>query len=147
MLDRHDIRTCVRRRSSIFLLFTETIHSTIRKQRERAVLTSEIPFLCWRRYRTVQDNRRGFLRWRKRDSDFPFWKRKILLSPRTYSLPYKFRNHQYVNHVQLFANIWNQMSLPRMGSILPGWRSVGRPACPGARGEGIEFVQKRTLPG
>ena len=51
------------------------------------VPTSEIPFLCWRRKRTVQAIRRGFLRWRKRDSDFPFWKRKILLSPRTYSLP------------------------------------------------------------
>ena len=31
--------------------------------------------------------RRGFLRWRKRDSDLPFWNRKTLLSPRTYSLP------------------------------------------------------------
>ena len=41
--------------------------------------------LVWRK--TVQAMRRGFLRWRKRDSDFPFWKRKILLSPRTKSLP------------------------------------------------------------
>lgn len=45
--------------------------------------TSEIPLRCWRRYRTVHEMRRGFLRWRKRDSDLPFWKRKILLSPRT----------------------------------------------------------------
>jgi hypothetical protein len=28
------------------------------------------------------------LRWRKRDSDLPFWKRKILESPRTKILPY-----------------------------------------------------------
>jgi hypothetical protein len=33
------------------------------------------------------------LRWRKSDSDLPFWKRKILLSPRTYSLPYS-ENHR-----------------------------------------------------
>ena len=46
-----------------------------------------MPFLCWRRYRTVHAIRRGFLRCRKRDSDFPFWNRKILLSPRTNSLP------------------------------------------------------------
>lgn len=45
--------------------------------------TSEIPFLCCLRKRTVQAMRRGFLRWRKRDSVFPFWNRKILLSPRT----------------------------------------------------------------
>ncbi len=31
--------------------------------------------------------RRGFLRWRNSDSDLPFWNRKTLLSPRTYSLP------------------------------------------------------------
>jgi hypothetical protein len=31
--------------------------------------------------------RRGFLRWRKSDSDLPFWKRKNLLSPRTKILP------------------------------------------------------------
>jgi len=49
--------------------------------------TSEMPFLCCLRKRTVQAIRRGFLRCRKRDSDFPFWKRKILLSPRTNSLP------------------------------------------------------------
>ena len=46
-------------------------------------LTSEIPFLCCLRYNVVQAIRRGFLRWRKRDSVLPFWKRKILLSPRT----------------------------------------------------------------
>lgn len=45
--------------------------------------TSEIPLRCWRRKRTVHAIRRGFLRCRKSDSLFPFWKRKILLSPRT----------------------------------------------------------------
>jgi hypothetical protein len=47
------------------------------------VRTSVIPLRCWRRYRTVQAMRRGFLRWRKSDSDLPFWNRKILESPRT----------------------------------------------------------------
>lgn len=47
------------------------------------VRTSVIPLRCWRRYRTVQAMRRGFLRWRKRDSDLPFWNRKTLESPRT----------------------------------------------------------------
>lgn len=47
------------------------------------VRTSEIPFLCCLRKRMVHAMRRGFLRCRKRDSDLPFWKRKILLSPRT----------------------------------------------------------------
>ena len=51
------------------------------------VRTSEIPFLLWRRQRTVHAILRGFLRWRKSDSDLPFWKRKILLSERTKSLP------------------------------------------------------------
>lgn len=51
--------------------------------------TSEIPFLLWRRQRTVHAILRGFLRWRKRDSDLPFWKRKILLSERTKILPCK----------------------------------------------------------
>jgi hypothetical protein len=51
------------------------------------VRTSEIPFLLWRRQRTVHAILRGFLRWRKSDSDFPHWKRKILLSERTKSLP------------------------------------------------------------
>jgi hypothetical protein len=50
-------------------------------------LTSEIPFLCIRRYRVVHEILRGFLRWRNRDSVLLFWKRKILLSPRMYSLP------------------------------------------------------------
>ena len=45
--------------------------------------TSEIPFLCCLRYSVVHAIRLGFLRWRKRDSVLPFWKRKILLSPRT----------------------------------------------------------------
>ena len=47
------------------------------------LLTSEIPFLCCLRYSVVHAMRRGFFRWRKRDSVLPFWKRKILLSPRT----------------------------------------------------------------
>jgi hypothetical protein len=54
-------------------------------------LTSEIPFLCIRRYRVVHEILRGFFLWRNRDSVLPFWKRKILLSPRTYSFPYSFR--------------------------------------------------------
>ena len=45
--------------------------------------TSEIPFLWCLLYSVVHAIRRGFLRWRKRDSVLPFWKRKILLSPRT----------------------------------------------------------------
>ena len=49
--------------------------------------TSVMPFLRWRLQRTVHAIRRGFLRCRKSDSDLPFWKRKILLSPRTKSLP------------------------------------------------------------
>ena len=53
--------------------------------------TSVIPFLLWRRHRTVHAIRRGFLRCRKSDSDLPFWKRKILLSPRTKSLPCTFQ--------------------------------------------------------
>lgn len=58
--------------------------------REFSVLvrpTSEIPFLRCLLQRTVHAMRRGFLRWRKRDSLLPFWKRKTLLSPRTKSLP------------------------------------------------------------
>lgn len=70
----------------LHITFPNNSNSTQRRK-EKAVPTSEIPFLCWRRKRTVQAIRRGFLRWRKRDSDFPFWKRKILLSPRTNSLP------------------------------------------------------------
>ena len=49
----------------------------------QVLLTSEIPFLCCLRYSVVHAMRRGFFRWRKRDSVLPFWKRKILLSPRT----------------------------------------------------------------
>lgn len=52
--------------------------------------TSVIPFLRCLRQRTVHAIRRGFLRWRNSDSDLPFWKRKILLSPRTNSLPCTF---------------------------------------------------------
>lgn len=44
---------------------------------------------CWRRNRTVQAIRRGFLRWANRDSDLPVRKRKTLLSPRTKILPCK----------------------------------------------------------
>jgi hypothetical protein len=51
--------------------------------RKDVMRTSLNPFLCCRRKRTVHAMRRGFLRWRKRDSDLPFWKRKTLLSPRT----------------------------------------------------------------
>lgn len=61
-------------------------HNLTKIQREGRP-TSEIPLRCWRRKRTVHAMRRGFLRWRKRDSDFPLKKRKILLSPRTNSLP------------------------------------------------------------
>ena len=49
----------------------------------QVLLTSEIPFLCCLRYSVVHAMRRGFFRWRNRDSVLPFWKRKILLSPRT----------------------------------------------------------------
>ena len=45
--------------------------------------TSEIPLRCCRRKRTVHEIRRGFFRWRKSDSDLPFWNRKTFLSPRT----------------------------------------------------------------
>ncbi len=63
-------------------------------ERVGADRTSEIPLRCWRRKRTVQAIRRGFLRWRKRDSDLPFWNRKTLLSPRTYSLPCRRKHCQ-----------------------------------------------------
>lgn len=46
--------------------------------RERFLATSSVmPFLCMRRYTTVQAILRGFLRWRKRDSDLEVEKRKI----------------------------------------------------------------------
>jgi hypothetical protein len=60
-------------------------------------LTSEMPFLCIRRYRVVHEILRGFFLCRKRDSVLPFWKRKILLSPRMYSLPCGFRQHVLPN--------------------------------------------------
>lgn len=46
-------------------------------------VSSEIPFLCIRRKRTVHPIFRGFFLWRKRDSDFPLKNRKIRLSTRT----------------------------------------------------------------
>ena len=78
----------------VFLPDDLSYHQTYRAKvnRDRRP-TSEIPLRCWRRYRTVQAIRRGFLRWRKSDSDFPFWKRKILLSPRMYSLPYSTKEY------------------------------------------------------
>lgn len=66
--------------------------------------TSEIPLRCCLRKRTVQEIRRGFLRWRKRDSDLPFWKRKILLSPRTYSLPCDGRKSDMLALLVVFVN-------------------------------------------
>lgn len=42
------------------------------------VASSAIPFLCLRRYRTVQAILRGFLRWLKRDSDFEELKKNVL---------------------------------------------------------------------
>lgn len=45
--------------------------------------------------------RRGFLRCRKSDSDLPFWNRKILLSPRTYSLPCDGEHRQNFSFFQL----------------------------------------------
>ena len=56
--------------------------------------------------------RRGFLRWRNSDSDLPFWKRKTLLSPRTYSLPCDGKHGQ----ICVFSTESNSSSFSRSPS-------------------------------
>jgi hypothetical protein len=82
MFARRNVMSC--RASLLLLLPLPSLRSL---QCPGCGLTSEMPFLCILLYRVVHEILRGFLRWRKRDSVFPFWKRKILLSPRMKSLP------------------------------------------------------------
>jgi hypothetical protein len=96
-------------------------------------LTSEIPFLCIRRYRVVHEILRGFLRWRNRDSVLLFWKRKILLSPRMYSLPCSVR--------QRLSPIARRQC-PSARRCVSGARRLVGGTCGGSWG-----MAKRTLPG
>lgn len=61
--------------------------------------------------------RRGFLRWRKRDSLLPFWKRKILLSARTKILPCGHMSAIAQPHV--FLHIAASLLLPSPRPSLP----------------------------
>lgn len=63
--------------------------------------------------------RRGFLRCRKRDSDLPFWNRKILLSPRTYSLPCNEEHRQNLVFSPILSARTGTIAKTAPSTILP----------------------------